>query len=98
MPLDNRELILLLIAIIGCFVGLATWLGRRDDKNIADATWKGEVNAKLDMIISSNLKNEERFCRIEAEAKIQSDKVSSIEASAKSAHKRLDDHIGKEAT
>jgi len=42
----------ILIAIIGCFVGLAGWLTRRDTKISDDAEWKGTVNTKLDNICS----------------------------------------------
>ena len=41
----------LLIAVIGCFVGLAGWLKSRDGKIANDAEWKGQVNAKLDGIL-----------------------------------------------
>ena len=40
-----------IIAIIGCFVGLAGWLSGRDKRIISDAQWKGSVDAKLDMLI-----------------------------------------------
>lgn len=40
-----------IIAIIGCFVGLAGWLSGRDKKLISDAQWKGSVDSKLDLII-----------------------------------------------
>ena len=39
-----------LIAIIGCFVGLAGWLSARDKKISDDSEWKGMVNTKLDAI------------------------------------------------
>lgn len=41
----------LLIAIIGCFVGLAGWLAGRDKKLSKDSEWKGMVNTKLDLAI-----------------------------------------------
>ena len=41
----------MLIAIAGCFVGLAGWLTGRDKKISNDAEWKGSVNAKLDNIL-----------------------------------------------
>ena len=39
-----------LIALVGCFVGLAGWLSGRDKKISNDAEWKGAINAKLDVI------------------------------------------------
>lgn len=41
----------LLIAVVGCAVGVAGWLSKRDDKISHDSEWKGSVNAKLDTII-----------------------------------------------
>lgn len=43
--------ITLLIAILGGFVGLAGWLSGRDKKISRDSEWRGEVNAKLDVIL-----------------------------------------------
>lgn len=40
-----------IIAIIGCFVGLAGWLSGRDKKIISEAQWRGSVDSKLDLII-----------------------------------------------
>ncbi len=36
-----------LIAVIGCFVGLAGWLYGRDKKISDDSHWKGTVDANL---------------------------------------------------
>lgn len=41
----------LLIALVGCFIGVAGWLSKRDDKISHDSEWKGSVDAKLDTII-----------------------------------------------
>lgn len=43
-----------LIGMVGCFVGLAGWLSGRDKKIVGDATWRGEINAKLDSILKCN--------------------------------------------
>lgn len=40
-----------LIAIIGCFVGVAGYFAGRDKKIAHDSEWRGTVNAKLDTII-----------------------------------------------
>lgn len=40
-----------LIAIIGCFVGIAGYFTGRDKKIANDSEWKGNVNAKLDTIL-----------------------------------------------
>ena len=54
----------LLIAVIGCFVGLAGWLSGRDKKLSADSEWKGEVNAKLDLAIGIRNDHEELRHRV----------------------------------
>lgn len=51
MSPDTTFSLSVLIAIAGCFVGLAGWLHSRDTKISEDAEWKGTVNAKLDMAI-----------------------------------------------
>lgn len=40
-----------LIAIIGCLVGIAGYISGRDKKISQDSEWRGTVNAKLDTII-----------------------------------------------
>ena len=45
------SLISVLIAVIGCFVGLAGWLAGRDKKLSQDSEWRGTVNTKLDLAI-----------------------------------------------
>ena len=43
--------IAILITIIGCFLGLAGWLGCRDKKIGSDGEWRGMVTTKLDAIL-----------------------------------------------
>jgi len=43
--------ITILIAVVGCFVGLAGWLSGRDKKIANDSKWRGGVDAKLDTIL-----------------------------------------------
>ena len=40
-----------LIAFIGCLVGIAGYISGRDKKISQDSEWRGTVNAKLDTII-----------------------------------------------
>ena len=42
-----------LIALVGCFIGIAGYLTGRDKKIVSDAEWKGSVGAKLDMILTN---------------------------------------------
>lgn len=38
-----------LIAVVGCVVGLAGWLDKRDSRVGDDHEWRGRVDAKLDV-------------------------------------------------
>lgn len=80
----------LLIAVVGCFVGLAGWLSGRDKKILGDGEWKGSVNTKLDDIKSSvngtNTQLEKLDCAISTHEK----RITAVESSATQAHKRID--------
>ena len=54
----------IVIALVGCFVGLAGWLSGRDKRLAADSEWKGEVNAKLDLAIGIRNDHEELRHRV----------------------------------
>lgn len=54
----------IVIAMVGCFVGLAGWLSGRDKKLSSDSEWKGEVNAKLDLAIGIRGDHEELRGRV----------------------------------
>ncbi|MFV0551515.1 MAG: hypothetical protein ACK5L6_06315 [Anaerorhabdus sp.] len=79
----------LLIAIVGCFVGLAGWISNRDKKIANDSEFKGAVNAKLDAVLG--IRTEVK--RIEDDLKEMNKKIVVVEESTKSAHKRIDEHI-----
>ena len=81
----------ILIAIVGCFVGLAGWLSGRDKKIAGDGEWRGTVNSKLDTIhtditgIGVDLKWTQDLLAKHGE------RLTAVEESAKQAHKRLDE-------
>jgi peptidoglycan hydrolase CwlO-like protein len=54
-----------LIAIIGCFVGLAGWLTRRDTKIADDAEWKGKVDTTLAHIDNGVVGINDRMAKME---------------------------------
>lgn len=82
----------LLIALIGCFVGLAGWLSARDKRTGDDREWRGEVNAKLDVIVGIKADVE----RVEKTTNCHGERLAKVEASATQAHKRIDRLEGKE--
>lgn len=85
----------ILIAIVGCFVGLAGWLKSRDSKIANDAEWKGGVNAKLDTIHSDvgGVCADVRALR--SEFTEHGERLTAVEESAKQAHKRIDGLEGR---
>ena len=78
-----------LIALVGCLVGLAGWLYSRDRRTSEDAEWRGEVNAKLDEL----LKMKSDLSRMDVRIEGILERLAKVEASASSAHKRLDEHL-----
>ena len=84
----------MLIAIVGCFIGLAGWLSGRDKKIAGDAEWRGQINAKLDLIVGLG----DDIKALEAEQKEHGERLTAVEESAKQAHKRIDrlDKTGSE--
>ena len=81
--------IAIIIAIIGCLVGLAGWLSNHDKHNEEDAEWRGSVNGKLDAIVG--IKDDVRC--VDDRVSALAERTAKVEASTASAHKRLDEHI-----
>ena len=89
----------LLIAVVGCFVGLAGWLSGRDKKISDDGKWKGAVDTKLDDIKSSVSGTNAELAKISETLKLHGERLTAVESSAAQAHHRIDeirDAIGKE--
>lgn len=84
-----------LIAIIGCFVGLAGWLTGRDKKILGDGEWKGTVNTKLDDIKSSVSGTGAELAKINAALSEHGERLTAVESSAKQAHHRIDEIVGE---
>ena len=81
----------ILIALIGCFVGLGGWLAGRDKKIGNDAEWRGAVNEKLDAIRADigGVGGDIKYLRntlIE-----HGERLTAVEESTKQAHKRIDE-------
>ena len=79
----------LALAVLGGFLGLAGWLSGREKRVSQEAQWRGEVNAKLDVIVG--VKNS--LESLQENVKGHEGRLSAVENSAKSAHHRLDEHI-----
>lgn len=83
-----------IIAIVGCFVGLAGWLAGRDKRIANDGEWKGMVNAKLDDIKSSVSGTSAELSKINTLLAEHGERLTAVESSAKQAHHRIDEIIG----
>lgn len=84
--MTNPEFLGLILALVGCFVGLAGWLSGREKKISNDGEWRGTVNTKLDAILGLN---QELAC-LDTTVKTHGERLSAVESSVKSAHRRLD--------
>ena len=80
----------LLIAVVGCFVGLAGWLAGRDKKILGDGEWKGTVNTKLDDIKSSVSGTSTQLDKLGSAISTHEKRITEVESSTKQAHKRID--------
>lgn len=59
------DIVGLIVAVVGCFVGLAGWLSGREKKIDSNGEWKGSVNTKLDDIKNSVNGISDRMGRME---------------------------------
>lgn len=87
--MSNPEFLGLILALVGCFIGLAGWLSGREKRIANDAEWRGIVNTKLDLIL---IKQEDICSDVdELSAKVgdHGNRLTAVEASLKSLHHRL---------
>ena len=70
----------ILIAIIGCFVGLAGWLTRRDTKISDDAEWKGTIDTKLDNIGNGVVGINDRMAKMEGKLEEHETRITVLES------------------
>lgn len=87
----DQAVISVIIAIVGCFIGLAGWLGGRDRKIANDGEWKGTVNQKLDDIKTSVSGTSLELSKINDALTKHGERLSEVESSAKQAHHRIDE-------
>lgn len=83
--------VLLIIALIGCFVGLAGWLSSREKRISKDSEWKGRVDGKLDAILGI----ENRVHKVEEDMIDMRNSIALIDNKATKAHDRIDKLEGK---
>ncbi len=79
-----------LIGVIGCMVGVVGWIYNRDKRVAGDAQWRGSVDAKLDLIVGIKSDVADLTCTVSKHG----ERITAVEESAASAHKRLDEIVG----
>lgn len=85
MTPDTTLSLSVLIAIVGCFVGLTGWLHSRDSRIIEDAEWKGIVNTKLDIAIGLRKDHED----LSSKYNDLNERVGRVEESVKAVDRRI---------
>ena len=78
----------LALSVLGGLLGVLSFVQSRDKSVEKDAAWRGGVDAKLDMILGMQKDLE----GIKASLKDHEGRLSAVESSAKSAHRRLDEY------
>lgn len=87
----NADIIGVIVAIVGCFVGLAGWLTGRDKKILSDGEWKGTITTKLDDIKTSVSGTSAELSKINAAISAHGERITACESSAKQAHIRINE-------
>lgn len=81
----------ILVAVVGCAIGVAGWLSGRDKHSGDDGHWRGTVDTKLDDIKSSVSGTNAEVVKINEALKTHGERLTAVEQSAKQAHHRLDE-------
>lgn len=81
----------IIIALVGCAIGVSGWVTKREDRRGADAEWRGSISAKLDNIMCSVAGLRDDVERIDRRLNEHAERIAKVEASSKQAHHRLDE-------
>lgn len=75
----NQAVISIIVAIVGCFIGLAGWLGGRDKKIASDGEWRGATSQDLKDIKDGVSGIGERLAKMEGKISDHESRISVIE-------------------
>ena len=89
------DILSMAVGVIGCLVGLSGWLRNRTADSGADAEWRGQISAKLDSIMANVTGQARDIERLDGRINAMAERMATVEASAKQAHKRLDQITAK---
>lgn len=82
----------MLVGIAGCLVGVGGFFAGRDRRVASDAEWKGQVNAKLDMIVGMQT----TISSLTHTVQEHGERITTVEQSTKSAHNRIDEIVKRD--
>ena len=89
------EILSIAVAIGSMLFAAASWLRNTKGDSADDAEWRGQISAKLDNINSNVTGLSRDIERLDGRVNILTERMATVEASAKQAHKRLDQITGK---
>lgn len=95
MQMSTTEIISIAVAVASMILAAAGWLRNTKGDSASDAEWRGQISAKLDNIMANVTGLSRDIERLDGRVNSLTERMATVEASAKSAHHRLDQIMGK---
>lgn len=93
--MTTTEIAALVVAALSMIIAAAGWLRNTKGDSASDAEWRGQISAKLDNIMANVTGLGRDIERLDGRVNSLTERMATVEASAKQAHKRLDQIMGK---
>lgn len=93
--MTTTEIAALVVAALSMIIAAAGWLRNAKGDSASDAEWRGQISAKLDNIMANVTGLGRDIERLDGRVNSLTERMATVEASAKQAHKRLDQIMGK---
>lgn len=93
--MTTTEIAALVVAALSMIIAAAGWLRNTKGDSASDAEWRGQISAKLDNIMANVTGLSRDIERLDGRVNSLTERMATVEASAKQAHKRLDQIMGK---
>ncbi len=93
--MTSTEIAALVVAALSMVIAAAGWLRNTKGDSASDAEWRGQISAKLDNIMANVTGLSRDIERLDGRVNLLTERMATVEASAKSAHHRLDQIMGK---
>lgn len=88
--MTTTEIAALVVAALSMIIAAAGWLRNTKGDSASDAEWRGQISAKLDNIMANVTGLSRDIERLDGRVNVLSERMAKVEASAESAHTRLD--------